>query len=177
MIAQHDAATLPAQFSLIQSKGTLDWAYAGFILASSAALMDRKVELFFTFYGLQCALKETAGLKVSPLGRPDMRVRSPVGPTWFRQVDWNRVLPGVVWTMPGMAKLATLGFKKQMAMQGQLPLDELRALCLELGVKMTACQMTVDLLGYEASDFVDGVVFAGAPTYFATSPQQQGLFI
>ncbi|WP_373019037.1 DsrE/DsrF/DrsH-like family protein [Thiomicrorhabdus sp.] len=172
-----ETANSPNQFSVIQSKGTLDWAYASFILASTASVMDKEVELFFTFYGLKCLLRDTRGLKVSPLGRPDMIVKSPVGPNWFKNVDWNQCLPGLVWTLPGMASLATKGFKKQLAEQGQLPLEELRNLCLELGVKMTACQMTVDLMGFEASDFIDGVEFAGAPSYFVQTPQTQSLFI
>lgn len=171
------SADLPSQFSLIQSKGTLDWAYASFILASTAAAMDKKVELFFTFYGLNCLLKETKTLKITPLGRPDMIVRSPLGPQWFKRIDWNRRLPDLVWTLPGMASLATAGFKKQLQAQGQLPLDELRTVCQELGVKMTACQMTVDLMGFAESDFVEGVEFAGAPSYFAHTPEVQSLFI
>lgn len=167
----------PSQFSLIQSKGTLDWAYASFILASTASVMDKDVELFFTFYGLKCLLKDTRGLKISPLGRPDMIVRSPVGPTWFRHVDWNQKLPGLVWTLPGMSNLATLGFKKQMKQQGQMSIEALRELCLDLGVKMTACQMTVDLMGLQSDDFIEGVEFAGAPSYFAQTPETQSLFI
>jgi peroxiredoxin family protein len=51
-----------SQFSLIQTKGTLDWAYPAFILASTAAVMDKEVEMFFTFYGLNTILKNTQGL-------------------------------------------------------------------------------------------------------------------
>lgn len=177
MHTEASSDSLPAQFSIIHSKGTLDWAYATFILASSAAVMDKRVELFFSFYGLQCLLKDTRGLKVSPLGRPDMIIRSPHGPDWFKRIDWNRALPGMMWTLPGMATLVTHGFKKQMARQGQLPIAELRALCLELGVKMTACQMTVDLFGFETDDFIEGIEFAGAPTYFVHTPESQSLFI
>ncbi|WP_028487011.1 DsrE/DsrF/DrsH-like family protein [Thiomicrorhabdus chilensis] len=165
------------QFSLIQSKGTLDWAYASFILASTASVMDKEVELFFTFYGLKCLLKDTSGLKVSPLGRPEMIVKSPVGPEWFRKVDWNQKLPGLVWSLPGMSNLATLGFKQQMKQQGQMSVEALRETCLELGVKMTACQMTVDMMGLQKDDFIDGVEFAGAPSYFAQTPDTQSLFI
>jgi len=168
---------LPDQFSLIQTKGTLDWAYPAFILASTAAAMDKQVELFFTFYGLNCVLNDTSGLKVSPLGNPGMVMKSPVGPDWFQKVDWNRALPGLVWTLPGAASLATWGFKKQMLLEGQVPIEELRALCLELGVKMTACQMTVDLMKYKPNDFIEGVSFAGAASYFAQTPKTQSLFI
>lgn len=168
---------LPDQFSLIQTKGTLDWAYPAFILASTAAAMDKQVELFFTFYGLNCILKDTSGLKVSPLGNPGMAVKSPVGPEWLQNIDWNRKLPGLVWTLPGAASLATWGFKKKMLLEGQVPIEELRSLCLELGVQMTACQMTVDLMGHQESEFIEGVSFAGAATYFAQTPKNQSLFV
>jgi peroxiredoxin family protein len=174
---RNEVDSLPAQFSLIQTKGTLDWAYASFILASTAAAMDKEVELFFSFYGLKCLLKDARSLKVSPLGRPDMIVQSPVGPQWLQRIDWNQKLPGLVWTLPGMAHVATLGFKKRMQRNGQLSIEELRSLCLDLGVKFTACQMTVDLMGLSPESFIDGVSFAGAPTYFAHTPPTQSLFI
>lgn len=165
------------QLSVIHSKGTLDWAYPTFILASTAAAMDKEVELFFTFYGLKAVLKSTDSLKVSPLGNPGMVVKSPVGPNWLKEIDLNRKLPGLVWTLPGMSKLATWGFKKTLLQQGQVPIEELRELCLELGVNMTACQMTMELQGYKENEFMEGVGFAGAATYFASSPDSQSLFI
>lgn len=166
-----------AQLSIIHTKGTLDWCYPTFVLASTAAAMDKKVELFFSFYGLQAVLKSTNHLKVSPLGNPGMVIHSPVGPGWFQRVDLNRVLPGLVWSLPGMSALATWGFKKTLAQQGQVSIEELRELCLELGVKMTVCQMTMEMMGYQESDFIDGVEFAGAATYFAQTPQNQSLFV
>lgn len=172
-----EVEALADQFSVIQTKGTLDWAYPAFILASTAAAMDKEVELYFTFYGLNCILKDSSGLKVSPLANPGMVVKSPVGPDWLQQIDWNRKLPGLVWTLPGASMLATWGFKKRMLIEGQVPIEELRGLCLELGVKMTACQMTVDLMGYKPEDFIEGVSFAGAASYFAQTPKTQSLFI
>lgn len=163
--------------SIIHSKGTLDWAYPTFILASTAAAMDKKVELFFTFYGLKAVLKSVNELKVSPLGNPGMVIHSPVGPEWFKKVDLNSVLPGLVWGFPGMSWVATWGFKKTLELQGQVSIDELRELCLELGVKMTVCQMTMEMMGYQEDDFIDGVEFAGAATYFANTPQDQTLYI
>jgi len=165
------------KLSVIHTKGTLDWCYPTFILASTAAAMDKKVELFFTFYGLQAVLKSTGGLKVSPLGNPGMVIKSPVGPNWFKQIDFNRVLPGLVWSLPGMTALATWGFKETLHRQGQVPLVELRELCVELGVKMTVCSMTMEMMGFTESDFIDGVEFAGAATYFANTPQEQSLFV
>jgi len=166
-----------SKLSIIHSKGTLDCAYPTFILASTAAAMDKQVELFFTFYGIQAALKDTKALKVSPLGNPGMVIRSPMGPDWFKKIDLNQNLPGLVWTLPGMSRLATCGFKKTLLQQGLVPIDELRDLCFELGVNMTVCQMTMDLQGNKEADFMDGVDFAGAATYFAKSSENQSLFV
>ena len=76
-----------------------------------------------------------------------------------------------------MSNLATLGFKQQMKQQWQMSVEALRETCLELGVNMTACQMTVDMMGLQKDDFIDGVEFAGAPSYFAQTPDTQSLFI
>jgi peroxiredoxin family protein len=45
-------------------------------------------------------------------------------------------------------------------------LEDLRSLCLEADVKMIACQMTVDLFDMDSSDFIDGLEFGGAATFF-----------
>ena len=53
--------------SIIVTKGTLDWAYPPFILATTAAAMGVNVTMFFTFYGL-ALLKKDLDLQISPLG-------------------------------------------------------------------------------------------------------------
>ena len=66
--------------AIIASKGTLDWAYPPFILASTAAAMDMKVGVFFTFYGLTL-LKEKIEDKVAPPHtNPAMPIKMPFGP-------------------------------------------------------------------------------------------------
>ncbi|MBN2648074.1 MAG: DsrE/DsrF/DrsH-like family protein [Thiotrichales bacterium] len=168
---------MSGRLSIIHSKGSLDWAYPTFILASTAAAMDQEVELFFTMYGLECVRHHTEHLRVSPLSNPAMPVRFPIGPAGFQKVDWRPWLPNLVLSLPGMERLATWGFKRTLQQQGQLPFDELRALCLELGVRFTVCQMSVDLMGLTEKDFIEGVQFAGAASYLAASPQQQALFV
>ena len=59
--------------SIIVTKGTLDWAYPPFVLATTAAAMGVDVSMFFTFYGLPL-LKKKLDLQISPLGKPDMAV-------------------------------------------------------------------------------------------------------
>ncbi|KUJ72852.1 DsrE/DsrF/DrsH-like family protein [Thiomicrospira sp. WB1] len=165
-----------ADVSLIQSKGTLDWAYPPMILASTAAAMDKEVEIFFTFYGIECLRKDTTKLKVSPVGNPAMPLKLPYGPKALQSINW-RFLPDAIWSLPGMTSLATRMFHQTLAHHNQLPFDQLRTLCLDMGVRFTVCQMSMDLLGYQTDDLIDGLDFAGAATYFARSPQEQSLFI
>ena len=65
--------------TIIATKGTMDWAYPPFILASTAAALGWEVDMFFTFYGLGL-LKKELDLEVSPLGNPAMPMKMPFGP-------------------------------------------------------------------------------------------------
>jgi peroxiredoxin family protein len=56
--------------------------------------------------------------------------------------------------------------KKKMHEKGVASLDELRDLCQEADVKLVACQMTVDLFDMDPSEFIDGVEYAGAASFF-----------
>ena len=44
--------------------------------------------------------------------------------------------------------------------------EELRELCIEADVKLIACQMTVDLFEMDTREFIDGVEYGGAATFF-----------
>ncbi len=163
------AANSNTKLTIIATKGTLDWGYPPFILASTAAALGKEVSIFFTFYGLRLLLKDTEALKVTPIGNPDMPMKMPMGPGWFRAIDWAPIIPNIVWQIPGIDSFATSMMKKTIANTGVAPLSELRELCLEAEVKFLACQMTVDLFGFETSDFIDGIDFVGAASYFEES--------
>ncbi|MBM2849018.1 MAG: hypothetical protein HW418_1960 [Anaerolineales bacterium] len=77
----------PRRLALIASKGTLDWAYPPYILASTAAAMGWEVGIFHTFYGLTLLLKEMQAT-VTPLGNPAMPMKMPFGPTGFQAINW-----------------------------------------------------------------------------------------
>ena len=150
--------------SIIATKGTLDWAYPPFILASTAAALGWDVQVFFTFYGLNLVRKDLSGLKVSPLGNPGMPMKMPFGPEWFKQLNWN--IPNVLQAgIPGFESVATSLMEKTIANNGVASIGELRELSEEAGVKFIACQMTVDLFGFTHADFIDGVEYAGAATF------------
>ena len=154
----------PKKLAIIATKGTLDWAYPPFILASTAAALGYEAQIFFTFYGLQL-VKKNLDLKVSPLGNPGMPMKMPFGPKWFKGINWN--IPNAVQSLvPGYETLATSLMKQTIKNNGVATIPELRDLCREADVKLIACQMTVDLFGFSHSDFIDGLEYAGAATFF-----------
>jgi peroxiredoxin family protein len=153
------------KLAIIATKGTLDWAYPPFILASTAAALGYQVQVFFTFYGLQLLRHDVSGLKVSPLGNPGMPMKMPFGPKWFKDINWN--IPNAVQSLvPGYESLATVLMKKTIQNNGVATIDELRELCQEAEVKFIACQMTVELFGFTHDDFIGGLEFGGAATFF-----------
>ncbi|HJX49169.1 MAG TPA: DsrE/DsrF/DrsH-like family protein [Gaiellaceae bacterium] len=151
-----DGATKKAAF--IASKGTLDWAYPPLILATTAAASGMDASIFFTFYGLNIIHKDFERLlKVSPLGNPAMPM--PV------------TMPNFVLGLPGMGPMATQMMKAKFRGKHVAGIGELLESAQDLGVRMIACQMTMDVFGYAADDFLDGVEFAGAAAFLAEARQ------
>ncbi len=143
------------KLAIIATKGSLDWAYPPFILTTTAAALGYESQIFFTFYGLQL-LKKDLNLQVTPLGNPGMPM--PLGmDKWF---------PVLGTTLPGMQSMMSAMMKQKMRAKGVASVEELRELALESEVKMTACQMTVDLFDFQPSDLIDGIEYGGAATFF-----------
>jgi len=154
-----------SSMTIIATKGTLDWAYPPFILASTAAALGWNVSMFFTFYGLGLLRKDISDLKVSPLGNPGMPMKMPFGPEWFKGINWNipNAVQGIV---PGFESMATMLMKQTIHNKGVASVEELRTACIEGGVKLIGCQMTVDLFGYKPEDFIVEVKeYCGAATF------------
>ena len=153
----------PKKMALIASKGTLDWAYPPFILASTAAAMEMEVAVFFTFYGLTL-LKKDIKAKVAPATNPAMPMKMPFGPKGFQDFDWP--MPNVLMgNVPGFETMATSLMKQTFKNKGVATIEELRDICIESDVKLIGCQMTMDVFGFEKDDFVDGVDIGGAATF------------
>jgi peroxiredoxin family protein len=153
------------KLTIIASKGALDMAYPPLILATTAAAMDVDVTIFFTFYGLEIIKKGNADkLKVSPLGNPAMPMPLPI--------------PTLVSSMPGMEVMATAMMKSMFQKHGVATIGQLLALAQEAGVKLIACQMTMDVMGVKQSDIIDGVEFGGAAAWLDEAVDSQiNLFI
>lgn len=144
------------KLAIIATKGTLDWAYPPFILASTAAALGYDTEIFFTFYGLQL-LKKDLKLQVTSLGNPGMPMPMP--------------MPVLLQALPGMQNMMTMMMKQKMKSKGVASIDELRELCLEAEVRLVACQMTVDLFDMDTKDFISDVEYGGAATFFEFAGQ------
>jgi len=144
--------------TLIASKGTLDWAYPPFILASTAAAAGYQVTMFFTFYGLQL-LRKDLNLKISSLGNPAMPM--PMG--------MNTWMPIIGTALPGMEGIMTKRMEEVIKSKGIATIQELRDLCLQAKVKMIGCQMSIELFEMKRSDFIDDIEIGGAATWMESA--------
>jgi peroxiredoxin family protein len=147
-----DPATRKA--CIIASKGTLDFAYPPLILATVAAAANIEASIFFTFYGLNIIRKDFEKmLKVSPVANPGMPMPVP--------------MPELLMAMPGMQRMATGMMKSMFRKKGVATIGELLDVARECGVRLIACQMTMEVFGYRQEDFIDGVEFGGAAAFLS----------
>ena len=137
--------------AIIASKGTLDMAYPPLILASVAAgAMDMETSVFFSFYGLDIInKKKNHKLQVPSLANPAMPI--PV--------------PNLIGVLPGMTAMATSMMKQWMGNQKVPTIPELIELCIEGGVKLIGCQMTMDVMSVKREDLIDEIEVGGAASF------------
>lgn len=153
----------PKRLALIASKGTLDWAYPPFILASAAGAMGWEVGILFTFYGLTL-LKPELSAAVSPLGNPAMPMKMPFGSEAFQNINWP--MPNLLMAnVPGFESLATNLMKQTFKNKGVASIEELREMCVDLDVRLIGCQMTMDVFGFKREDFIKECEIGGAATF------------
>ena len=156
------------RMSIIVTKGTLDWAYPPFILATTAAAMGLEVSMFFTFYGL-ALLKKKLELSITTLGNAAMEMPMMGG---------HMKMPNLLGAMPGMDKLATTMMKNLIRKKGVASIEDLRSAAVESDVRMIACQMTLDLFELRREDLIEGPELGGAATYIEEATKSDiNLFI
>ena len=126
--------------SIIVSKGTLDMAYPGLILANAARMSGIEATIFFTFWGLDVITKKKADhLKLPTVGNPSMGM-----PTW---------LGG----FPGMQAIGTKMMKKQMDELDAPPITEMLEMLDDAGAELYACGLAAEMMKLEKDDFVPQV--------------------
>lgn len=160
-VVQDTASQAPAaapetkSMSIIVTKGSLDWAYPPFILATTAAAMGLPVTMFFTFYGLPLLFKKLE-LQVTAAGNPAMKMP---------MMGLHMGLPNILTAIPGVDAACSVMMKNMMKKKGIASIEELRDIAVEAEVRMIGCQMTMDLFEYSKEDMIDGIEIGGAATY------------
>ena len=126
--------------AIICSKGSLDMAYPGLIMANAARMMGIDAMLFFTFWGLDIVTeKKVDSLHAGMLGNPS----SP--------------MPHALMTVPGMEVLAGKMMKKQMDDLEIPGVRELLEILDDAGAELYSCQLAMEMFGLEQKDLIPQV--------------------
>jgi len=135
-----DDATTGRKLAIICSKGTLDMAYPGLILANAALGEGVETHLFFTFWGFDMITKSRMGdLKFTMLGNTATH------------------LPQGIGGLPGMTAVATHQMKKQIAEVGVPEVPDFLEQIVASGGHLWACRMSADMMHLAKGDLYDGV--------------------
>lgn len=152
--------------TIVLFSGDLDKAIAAFIIANGAAAYDHEVTIFFTFWGLNTL-------------RKDQVVTNPKG--WLEKM-FGRMMPRGADKL-GLSRMNFGGvgprmIKHVMKKHNALSLPQLIELAQEQGVRMVACTMTMDLLGLQEEELLDGIEYAGVAAYLGDAADARvNLFI
>ena len=152
---------------IICSKGTLDMAYPGLVLANAALMEGAQVTMFFTFWGLEMIHREKMHhLKVSPLGNPAMFLPGGIG------------VPNLMGVLPGMTDMATTMMRKEIAALDFPPVDEFLQMIVDAGGVLYGCRMSADMMKFKKEDLWEGVTdIVGASDFMEMSEGAQIIFI
>jgi peroxiredoxin family protein len=144
----------PEQMTIIAFSGDLDKLWPTMILSSTAAANGMDVAVFYTFWGL------------FPLVKPDVRITG--------KDSMTKMLAGMNAPSFQGAKLSKLNMggmgkwmMRKVAKKNNLQApEELFAVAQDMGVQMWPCLMTMDLLGIQRDQMLDGL---GEPVGAATA--------
>jgi peroxiredoxin family protein len=156
------------KLAIICSKGNLDMAYPGLILANAALGEGVETHLFFTFWGFDMILKSRMNdLKFSPVGNTAMHM--PVG---------DMRVAAALAPLPGMQSAATKMMKKQIADLGVPEVPDFLEQITAAGGHLWACRMSADMMKVDESDLYDGVeAIINASDFIELTKGGQLLFI
>ena len=154
------------KLSMILFSGDFDKAMAAFIIANGAIAMDIEVTIFATFWGLDILKKSSFNTKGRGFLERMILAMRPKGPGKIGTSKMNFCGIG-----PKM-------FRYMMRKKNVLELESLIKMAQEAGVKIIACQMTVDLMGIKPTDLIDGLEPGGVASFLSSaSKSNTTLFI
>jgi peroxiredoxin family protein len=149
------------KMAIICSKGSLDMAYPGLVLANAALGEGIETHLFFTFWGFDIINKETMGqLHFTPVGNPATHM--------------SPMLMG----LPGMTAFATHMMKKQIEGIDVPGVPEFLELITDAGGHLWACRMSADMMHLTEADLyerVEGII--SASDFIELSEGAQTIFV
>lgn len=152
--------------TIVLFSGELDKAIAAFIIANGAAAYDHEVTIFLTFWGLNVL-------------RKDQKIDVKKG---FLEKIFGKMMPrGAEKLRISKMNFGGMGpkmIKHVMKKHNALSLPQLIELAQEQGVKLVACTMTMDLLGLQQEELLDGIEYAGVAAYLGDAADAKvNLFI
>ncbi|MDX1412805.1 MAG: DsrE/DsrF/DrsH-like family protein [Candidatus Promineifilaceae bacterium] len=152
---------------IICSKGTLDMAYPGLVLANAALMEGIDVTMFFTFWGFDIITeKKMDFLKCTPLANPSMAMPNGMG------------IPNAMAILPGMTDFATTMMRKEIAKLDFPPVREYLQMIADAGGEMYACKMSMDMMGLTSDDLFSEInAVVGAMEFMEMSEDAQIIFI
>ncbi|MDD4699256.1 MAG: FAD-dependent oxidoreductase [Oscillospiraceae bacterium] len=165
---EQSAAQAPSKDNknIIVFSGDLDKAIASFIIANAAAAMGRKVSMFFTFWGLNI-LRKPEKVKVKKNFISTMF--GMMMPRGSQKLSLSKM------NMGGMGAKMIRGVMKSKNVDS---LEDLIKLAQSNGVELLACSMSMDVMGIQMDELVDGVKLAGAAAMIANAEESDmSLFI
>ncbi len=147
--------------AIICSKGSLDMAYPGLILANAARMSGVEASLFFTFWGLDIVTESKIDhLHTATVGNPSLPI------------------PTMLGGLPGMESLTTKMMQRQMEKLDIPPVRELIEILHDSGAKLYGCRMAMDMFKLEKDDLVPQVdEVISAMDFFDKTAGAQILFI
>ena len=135
------------KFAFICSKGNLDMAYPALIMANGAVSEGAETNLFFTFWGLDMINKATQDdLQFTMLGNTAMHMPGS-----------EKHIPQGLGGLPGMTAYATKMLKEQIAAVNVPEVPEFLRELHDMGARLWACKMSVDMMGLKPEDMMDEV--------------------
>ena len=146
--------------------GDLDKTIAAFIMANGSAAMGRRVTMFFTFWGLNILRRPE---KVSVTKSLIERMFGFMMPRGTGKLGLSRM------NMGGLGAKMIRGIMNE---KGVSTLEELIDSARIHGVRLVACQMSMDIMGIKKEELIDGVELGGVSTFLGSGEQSDmSLFI
>jgi peroxiredoxin family protein len=145
------------QLSMAIVSGDMDKVLAAMVISLAAAAMDTKVKLFFSFWSLSALRDNKKEAKEKDFISKMFGIMLPKGKNKLKLSKMN------------MAGMGPLMIKSLMKKQGVLSLDQMFKEAAELGIEITICEMSMNLMGFKKEEMIDypGLRYAGATTFMS----------